>query len=62
MARESASNERLDIETGSAEPSAALRDGAHSTDTPPDVISDTGVEGGIDAPNEEAEDLEIEPE
>ncbi|MBW4078234.1 MAG: hypothetical protein HIU84_06945 [Acidobacteria bacterium] len=60
MSRDSDPNRRFDVETKPHKPPTGLPEGAES-ETPPDNISDTGVEGGVDAPNEELEEPEIKP-
>ncbi|MHB1209562.1 MAG: hypothetical protein ACYC1I_07620 [Acidimicrobiales bacterium] len=61
MSHDSDPDGRFDIETKPDEPPTATLEGAEGEETPPDVISDTGVEGGIDALNEEPEEPENEP-
>ncbi len=38
------------------DPDGPVVDGPGATDEPPDTVSDPGVEGGVDAPNEGTED------
>ncbi|MHB1088957.1 MAG: hypothetical protein ACYC19_09395 [Acidimicrobiales bacterium] len=62
MSRNSDPDERFDAETRPDETPTAMPEGSEIEETPLDVISDTGLEGGVDAVNEESEETEIDPE
>ena len=54
-------DERVSLDTEPEEALEAILEGAGVEEARPDIISDTGVEGGVDALNEEPEEPE-EPE
>lgn len=62
MPHDSDPNERFDVEEKPDEAPMAMLEGAAIEETPPDIISDTGLEGGVDAVNEDSEDTDVSPE
>jgi hypothetical protein len=54
-------DERFSLDTEPEEALDAILEGAGVEEALPDIISDPGVEGGVDAPNEEPDEPE-EPE
>ena len=53
-------DEKIVLDMESDEVLAAIFEGAGVEETQPDIVSDPGVEGGVDAPNEEPEENEPE--
>ena len=53
-------DEKIGLDMESDEVLAAIFEGAGVEETQPDIVSDPGVEGGVDAPNEEPEENEPE--
>jgi hypothetical protein len=53
-------NEKFSLDMEPEEALEAILGGAGVEEAQPDIISDPGVEGGVDAPNEEPEEPEAE--
>ena len=53
-------DEKLNLDKEPEEGLAAIFEGASVEEAQPDIISDPGVEGGVDAPNEEPKENEPE--
>jgi hypothetical protein len=53
-------DEKIGLDMEPDEVLAASFEGAGVEETQPDIVSDPGVEGGVDAPNEEPEENEPE--
>ncbi|GEM_PF-4769419 len=51
---------RLSLDMKSEKGLRATLEGAGTEETRPDIISDPGVEGGVDAPNESTEEPDTE--
>jgi hypothetical protein len=53
-------DEKFSLDMEPEEVLGAIFEGAGVEEVQPDIISDPGVEGGVDAPNEEPEEDEAE--
>jgi hypothetical protein len=60
MAKKFDPDEKFSLDMEPEEALEAILGGAGVEEALPDIISDPGVEGGVDAPNEEPEEPETE--